>query len=422
METQIDLAPSKPIFLPVPQESDFIVDYVKYADIFEAPPEAHEAVALTALGAALNKNVSIKNGGQHLTLDFWTMLLSGSGVGRNTLTSLLWPVLEEAKLTDLVKNSSWGSKQGFYQNLAEHPRGFFVWEEMSVALKALSDARFGEAKQWLTNLYDNLRPPAEIKYRQRGTSGDTPSIVFPVPPRVNILATSSEDWFVSGLAQEDSMGGFIPRWFFVRLPDVGREIPIPRKPDSSLIPPLGDCIREASKLSGEVDLSRVSGMYTDWYHETHKAFRLQPNRGLAEAFWNRHRVHLLKLATIYGVAESGDLSVSATAMEQAIVAARKAQETIFDMLKTGMSREGMAVDRMEELIRSGGTSGMLKSEFTRAFQDTPSHIREARLKTLQEGGTIVSFLRSTGGRPGVILVHAEFDRKHREAHPNDKPL
>ena len=201
---------------------DFIKEYVEYADIFEAPPEAHEAVALTAVSAVANGNVWIQNGVQKLSLDNWTLLLSGSGVGRNTLVSLLWEVLHEAELDNLVRNTTWGSKQGFYQDLAENPRGFFVWEELASALKALSDARFGEAKPWLTNCYDNFRKPADIQYR-RGSNQSTPPIIFSDAPRVSILATSSQAWFIDSLSQEDSAGGFIPRWFLIKLPDLERK-------------------------------------------------------------------------------------------------------------------------------------------------------------------------------------------------------
>ncbi len=156
------------IFTSQPEVLDLIDTYVKYADIFEAPPNAHAAAAISAVAGAVNDNVWIVNGGQVLTLDLWILLLSGSGVGRNTLLSLLRNILKEAGLSDLERNTSWGSKQGFYQDLQENPRGMFIWEELSVALKALSEARFVEAKQWLTNLYDNPLPPPSIKYRTGG--------------------------------------------------------------------------------------------------------------------------------------------------------------------------------------------------------------------------------------------------------------
>ncbi|MGD0759162.1 MAG: hypothetical protein ABR921_09665 [Candidatus Sulfotelmatobacter sp.] len=408
------LAPSKSYDL------DFIEEYVKYADIFEAPPEAHEAVALTAVSAVANGNVWIQNGGQRIALDNWTLLLSGSGVGRNTLVSLLWDVLHEARIENLCRNITWGSKQGFYQDLAENPRGFFVWEELAACLKALSDARFGEAKQWLTNCYDNFRKPSDIQYR-KGSPQSTPPIVFSDAPRVSILATSSESWFIDSLSQEDSAGGFIPRWFLIKLTNLDRSIPIPQQPNKELIPDLADCLRDVERLTGPVDLTRVQDIYKDWYNDTRARFREQPNAGIAEAFWNRHRVHLLKLAAIYSMSCAEGLVVRPKAMEQAIESARRAEKTIFELLPTGLNREGAAVDKLERHIRLAGINGLLKSEFTRAFQDMREGERESRLRTLVDCKTVRPFRRPTAGRPAVVLVHKDGVEDHIRQFPDDEP-
>jgi hypothetical protein len=89
-------APGKLIAVPSaqPDSSDFISAYANYADVLEAPRAVHEAVAISLLAAVLNKGVSIEYGGLSLTLDLWTLLLSGSGFGRNTLVSLAYPILD----------------------------------------------------------------------------------------------------------------------------------------------------------------------------------------------------------------------------------------------------------------------------------------------------------------------------------------
>jgi hypothetical protein len=405
-----------------PPLSDFIMEYTKYADIFEAPPEAHEAVAMTSLAAAVNGNVSIDNGGQHLTLDFWTLLLSGSGVGRNTLVSLLWPILEHAKCPELVRNTTWGSKAGFYQDLAENPSGFFVWEELSTALKALSDSRLGEAKQWLTNLYDNERPPSDIVYRKSGGDRSTPPINFGKAPRTCILATSSLDWFIDSLSPEDSGGGFIPRWFIVKLPNIDRAIPIPKKPDTSFIPGLANQFHEARKLRGPIDLSAVNGLYCDWYCETAKRFKEQPNQGVSTAFWNRHRTQVLKLAALFGIAESGGTIVSPRAMERAFDFARRTEQTVFELVPTGMNREGAAVEKIEQRIRAAGICGLLKSELTRAFQDTKTYERDGRIRTLLDAGVVLKFNRPTNGRSADVLVHSAYAERHATDYPTDNQV
>jgi hypothetical protein len=84
---------------------DFISTYTAYADVLEAPAIVHEAVAISLLAAAWNPRVGIQYGALSPTLDVWTLLLSGSGFGRNTLISLAYPVHPEAPKT--------GSQTGF---------------------------------------------------------------------------------------------------------------------------------------------------------------------------------------------------------------------------------------------------------------------------------------------------------------------
>jgi hypothetical protein len=162
---------------------DFIETYIDYADVIEAPPEAHEAVAMQLIAATLNPSVSIEFGGIILPLDLWLLLLSPSGFGRNTLVGLARPIVSAAHLDHLLLNDTWGSKQGFYQTVSEHPSGMFTWPELSVVLKTLSDVRFGGVKEWLTDRYDNRSIPEAIRYRSTGKKGDTPSIVFSQAPR-----------------------------------------------------------------------------------------------------------------------------------------------------------------------------------------------------------------------------------------------
>jgi hypothetical protein len=234
------------------------------------------------------------------------------------------------------------------------------------------------------------------------------------------LATSSYEWFIGSLSQEDSTGGFIPRWFLIDLPDLDRMIPTPKEPNRKATLNLAECLREVRNLKGSVDLSKIRDMYGDWYEATRKRFREQPNAAIAEAFWNRHRVHVLKLAAIFAMSEGQDLTVSPRAMERAISTARKAEATIFKLVPTGMSREGAAVDKLEQGIRLGGVAGLLKSEFTRAFQYVREQEREPRLRTLQSAGTVILFDRPTEGRRAEVLVHKDHAEAHEKTFPEDR--
>ncbi len=399
---------------------DFTLNYVQYADVIEAPSEAHEAVAISLLAAVLNEKVYLKNGPIKLSLDLWVLLLSGSGLGRNTLVSLTRPILDKAGLSDLIRADSWGSREAFYQNLADKPNGLFLWPEISVVLKTFKDAKFAGAKEWLTNRFDEWSIPDAIRYRQTGKKSDTPTIEFNQAPRINLLATSSYDWFVGSLEQQDSTGGFIPRWLIVRLDDPTKLVPIPQETDHKLIAPLAEQLRKASELEGEADLSNVQEMFITWYGETNLRFSKQPNKALAMPYFNRLRTNILKLAVVFEVSRSLSLKVSPEAMVRAIETASKIEQTIFELLPTGMSHEGFEVDKIASRIRGAGSNGLLRSELTKAFQSVDAKDRNERIRTLTEAALIHRFERATAGRPAEVLVHKDWLTEHKSQHPEDK--
>jgi hypothetical protein len=306
--------------VPVAQSFDFIQEYAAYADILEAPRVMHEVVAIQLVASILNKNgVSVRLGGLSASLDLWVVLLSGSGCGRSTLITLARPILESAQLSDLQRSTTWGSAPALYQYLSDHPDGLFVWGELSEKLKLLGDIRFLGGKEWLTDRYDNFRVPESVTYRATGVAQrDTPAIIFSQAPRTNILATSSEDWFFGSLLTEDSTGGFLPRWLLIRTNNAGRIVPIPRTPDERVVPRLTDHLRRVNELRGEADFSLIEREYDLWYRATKARFASQPNRALADTYFNRHRIHILKLALVFEVSTSISLRVSASAWERAV--------------------------------------------------------------------------------------------------------
>jgi len=388
--------------------SDFISNYADFADVFEMPRQIHEWVAAQLIASALNGKVFINWGAVNYPLDLWVLLLSGSGQGRNTATDVALEVIEQANIIGLVHKATWGSKEAFYQQVAQGGRGLYVWPELSVALRTLNDPKFTGVKEWITDRYDNLRVPDEIAYRKTGKKSDTPFIVFNESPRMNILATSSSEWFINNLEVADTLGGFVPRWLPKQVGKSDRVIPKPIAKNSERLPPLAAQLASIAMLQGIADLSGVEKQYADWYGEAKARFASQPNSTLAEPFFNRVRVELLKLALIFEVSQSGGLQVGDGAFQRAVTVASEAEETIFKLLPSGMTREGSEVEKIAEKIRSAGAEGITQSELTRAFQHCKSWERAERQRTLVGAGRIHQVQRSTGGRNETRYIHTDF--------------
>ncbi len=393
---------------------DFIDGYANYADVLEAPRTLHEMVAIETVAAVLNRNgVSIPLGAVRYSLDVWTLLLSASGAGRSTTVSLLAPVLVAANMQDLEKPVVWGSAPAFYQHFAENPSGLFVWGEMAELLKLLNERQFATVKPWLTDRYDNFRIPSAFRYRRTGNEGDTPPINFNAAPRINILATSSDDWFFRNLAETDSAGGFLARWVIVEAHDERHDVPVPLAPDASLIAPLAERLKQIGDLQGQASLSAILPAYRAWYSETRCRFDKQSNPALAMVYFNRHRGHVLKLALIFEASQSGTLTVSPEAWERAVEFASRIERTIFALLPTGMSAVGFDLKRIEERIRREGPKGLSQNAFTRAFQSMRPYEREQAIQTLIASGIVLVGSRNTNGRPATVYVHESFHKPEK---------
>jgi hypothetical protein len=417
--SESDSAGPKPAIATGIASSDFIGTYADYADVFELPRKAHESVAILLIASILNRRVLIPWGAATHPLDFWMLLLSPSGQGRNTATDVALRIIDQADIDGLIRSGSWGSAPAFYQQLAEHPTGLYVWPELSVVLRTLKDPRFGGVKEWFTDRYDNLRTPPCIVYRQTGKSQDTPAIIFNEAPRINVLATSSRDWFINCLEQEDTTGGFVPRWVIVSLQDSGRVLSKPLAASCGLVRALADKLKGIDELRGNADLSAVEGIYDQWYRFARKRFENQPNPALAMPFFNRLRGHVLKLAVIFEVSQSQSLKVSENAMHRAIEFARETEKTVFEILPTGMNRVGAEVEKMSELIRKAGPAGILQSKLTSALKHWKAREREERLHTLLESETVYRFGRSTPGRKARVYVYRDHFKRHQEEFRND---
>jgi hypothetical protein len=398
-----------------PSGESFIERYTEWADVTEAPRLMHTVVAVQLVASLLNRNgVTFKLGSITSPLDLWVLLLSGSGGGRNVTVGRARDLVKQAGF-ELIR-SDWGSPQACYQDLAENPWGLWVWGEMGAKMEALKSKEFRGLLKWLTDRYDESHLPEDVKYRDTGKRSNTPPIEFKSAPRMNFLATSSEAWFFQHLAATDSTGGFIPRWLLMRADEPTKHVPIPPELDKQLGERLAQDLKRLEGLKGEADLTAVTDLYEEWYGATAKRFASQPNADLATAFWHRHRMHIPKLAVVYEAASSFSLKVTEASWKQAVSTGQALETVIFKMLGTGMTKQGHELEEVEQWFREGRAKGRTKTEYTLKYKNLEPKVRDARLQTLQDSGTIHRLHdRKTGGRPAEEFVHGDFYRPDGEA-------
>lgn len=408
-------APAAPtVIVPSPNNTklaawgdfDFISAYTDYADIAEIPREAHEATACQLIASLLNKNgLSIVHQGNVVyTLDLWQILISESGGGRSTLLRGVKSLLRKAELQGVLKDSHWGSEAAMYQHFAENPHSFMVWGESSEMLGRINN--YGYCKAWLTDRYDDTDPPNDRTYRKTNIGRDTPDIKFPVPPRTNIMATSSEGWFFRNMKTDDSSGGFLPRWLLVRT-GTSRDVSTVPEFDLRKQSVLVEYLKRIDSIRGKADISQILPYYDDdaWYKPTKRRFLTQTDPTLGQIYFNRHRAHVFKLAVVYEVARSGSIIVSREAWDRAVATAKRLENILFDLLSTGMNERGWEINRIEDLIRDAGAKGIERWIVGRKLRSIPD--LQKHIDTLARDRLIRTITRQTKGAPGVIFIHQD---------------
>jgi hypothetical protein len=419
----LDVPPTSAILVDLSEPSDdLITSYVKYADRFELPPIMHELTIMTAIAALTNGKITIKNGGQTIPLDFWSLLISGSGAGRNTLSGVLRDLLETCGMAELISTDGWGSGQSMQEFFAKHPAAtFYIWEEMSAMMQKFAQKTFQGGLEWITNLYDNFGIPHAVRYRSgRSKNSKTPDIVFSGPPRTNFLALTSEVWFLSATNELHAKGGFTARWCPLIVREPGRLIATPKEADRRLIPPMAEKMKRIAACKGEMLVTEpLQKDYQKWYEDMKRRFAALPNRALAEPFANRLRVHFLKLWAIYELSSSASLILSKESFERAVEMAKRIEETILTLLKTGFSSEGAESCNLEALICNKGPAGLSQTDLCNTYRGCKFWEINSRVNILLGGGIVIRFKRkpSGRGRPGLFFVHRDHLEQACEGFP-----
>jgi hypothetical protein len=401
---------------------DFIRDYIRYADRYETPTVVHEAIAMSVIAMAANGKVFIDTGEIQIPLDLWVYIISASGTGKNTTTSPAHTIIQGAGLNRLLHNESFGSASQVEQYFAEHPQGWLVNTEMGQFLAKFSQNQFQGALEWITNLYDEIRVPANKNYRKRATVEEqTPAIIFKTAPRVCLLGMSSRSWFLRYTDRSKATGGFLPRWIPViaDADDTERIVPRVRKADPSLIPPLVERLKLISRLEGAMDISDVTTLYDTWYIETSKRFKALPDQELVQPFWHRHRSHLWKIAAVYELATTGQMKLTEEAMRRAIQTCRVLEKNIQELTASNFSEDSLKLEKIVEHVYKAGIKGLTRRDVFEHMNETRRDVAENRIVMLLQRERIFAFKKPTKGRPAKLLIHADFISEYLNAKPED---
>ena len=336
-------------------KKSWIQEYLKYTAGQESPELFHLWTAITILAGVVRRNVWLKFGGGKIIPNFYTVLVSPTGVCRKQAaidegTNMLREVGNLKILHEKVTPEGLISYLRFESTKKIEVEGKLVIDEECVVFIQSSElANFIGSTQYseqlrelMTGLWDNHKD-WDYTTQSRGKE----------PLRninVNFLGASNPEWLAKGFKEDSFGGGFIGRIIFIFQ---NRRIKVawPKKtPEQmSLRNLLVMDLQHISTLHGSFKVTdKARDFFEDWY------MAFEPDMsGRMVGYLQRKHVHMLKLAMLLSVAENDELIMR----EGHVKAAKVFLEQIEDLMPqafafVGATNEAKIAQRIIEMIAS----------------------------------------------------------------------
>jgi len=379
-------------------KKSWIQEYLKYTAGQESPELFHLWTAITILAGVVRRNVWLKFGGGKIIPNFYTVLVSPTGVCRKQAaidegTNMLREVGNLKILHEKVTPEGLISYLRFDSVKKIEVEGKPVIDEECVVFIQSSElANFIGSTQYseqlrelMTGLWDN-HTNWDYTTQSRGKE----------PLRnvnVNFLGASNPEWLAKGFKEDSFGGGFIGRIIFIFQ---NRRIKVawPKKtPEQiSLRNLLVMDLQHISTLRGSFKVTdKTRDFFEDWY------MAFEPDMsGRMVGYLQRKHVHMLKLAMLLSVAENDELVIR----EGHIKAAKIFLEQIEDLMPeafafVGATNEAKIAQRIIEILVDN--AGLISQ------QSLLNEIRRM-IKSKREFDNIIEVLAESG-----IILFAKKD-------------
>jgi hypothetical protein len=263
-------------------------DYIEYTINTEPPTVFHYFAGLTAIGAALARNVWHDRGYAHLVPNLCTIIVAPSGKCRKTSACNLSigllrdveaaPILADAVTPEAIVTSFEGQ---------DNATGLIYAPELAVFLGRQEYNR--SMVPLLTRL---LESPTSYKHKTVGRGEIT---LFNVA--ISFLGCSTMDWIQKALPKDAFGGGFMSRFLFVVQEDTPRRFAAPPPPDKELRKKLLQYILKVKReYKGEIKFSEDGWKWFDYWYNTRKDTHTEIKQ--FSGYYERKPDHVIRLAML----------------------------------------------------------------------------------------------------------------------------
>jgi hypothetical protein len=380
--------------------------------------------SLCAIGALMGRQYRTES---NLRSNLYVVGIADSGSGKNHAREIINEVFFEAGLAHHLGGNKIASGAGLLTALHRQPAILFQIDEFGMFLAAAADRR--RSPRHITEILDNMTELYTAaggiflgaEYANRDGSNERRDINQPC---LSVYGTTTPLHFWGALQGANVVDGSLARFLILPsdedYPDENIAVGM-RHADPALIAGLKSVAsgggHQKGNLAGKTadQNTAVNPTIVPMTEEARARFRLLSAELTGElraasgtaftALLARIGENALKLALIVAVGrDPTNPAIDLSAADWAIDFVRHyARRTIAEVERHVADTETEAhLKRLKEVIRAAGSTGITKSEVTRASQWLKSRDRNEILETLIESGDITTGMRDTGGRRAMV--------------------
>lgn len=341
----------------------WIQEYLLYTAGQESPELFHLWTGITVIGGVLRRNVKLKFGGGSIFPNFYTVIVSPTGVCRKQSAldegvdilreidniKILHEKVTPEGLISYLRFDSVKKKEIDGKPIIDEECVVFI--ESSELANFIGSTSYSEQlRELMTGMWTN---PTNWDYTTQSRGKEPLKNV-----NINFIGASNPEWLAKGFGEDSFGGGFIGRIIFI-YQNQRIKVPWPVKTPTqmSLRNLLVIDLQHISTLQGNFKVTdKARDFFTEWY------MNFEPDMsGRMVGYLQRKHIHMLKLAMILSVAENDELVVR----EGHVKAAKMFLEQIEELMPqafayVGATNEAKIAQRIIEILVDMG--GLIKQQ------------------------------------------------------------
>jgi hypothetical protein len=382
------------------QAANWIATYLEYTKESESPETYHLWAALSAVAAAVRRNVWLDQGLYVLYPNLYVAFVGPPArTAKSTALYLARTIMNQVQAIKMGPEAC--SKEELIRQMAESK--YDNQCAMTIHSSELSDFLDTSGVlmiQFLTSIYDgNYAPPKGWNYATKHQGKD-----FIVNPFLNVIFGTTPSYLAESMPDNIVGHGFASRTIVVYEEKERHENSLPDNMDPTLAKALVEDLRHISHLRGQFTwggdltdetsrtgrrLTEAEATYDRFYKSLYKGV---PADHRIEGFHWRKKTHVLKIAMLLSLAERDDLTIQSHDIEAAVQFLHDLEPQMARAFSAvGKFEHATTLERIGNQIRAAGAQGGMSIEevYRRNYFAGDDYTLERLISTLKKGGMAI---------------------------------